>query len=48
MEYIGVRITGWYRSVETSKEEEVERVCKAAPLAVGTGVAEADGVKSKR
>ena len=33
--------------METSKEEEVERVCKAAPLAVGAGVAEADGVNSK-
>ena len=40
----GVGRTDWSRSVETSKEEEVERVCKAAPLTVGAGAAEADGV----
>ena len=33
--------------METSKEEEVERTLKAAPLAVYPGVVEAAGVNAK-
>ena len=36
----------WSRSVETSKEEEVDCILEAAPLAVDTGSVEADGVNA--
>ena len=48
VEYSGVGRTYSSRSVKTSKEEELECLCKAATLAVGAGTAEADGVNSKR
>ena len=38
----------WSRSVETSKEEEVESILEATPLAVCTGEVEADVVNAKR
>ena len=34
--------------METTKEEEVDRGLKYAPLAVGTGAVESDGVYAKR
>ena len=37
----------WSRSVETSKEEEVECVLKAALVAVGEGSVESSGVNAK-
>ena len=38
----------WSRSVETSKEEEVERILKSALLALGSGTVELAGVNAKR
>ena len=35
----------WSRSVETSKEEEVDWVLKASPLTEGAGTVESDGLK---
>ena len=37
----------WSRSTETSEEEEVERILKAALLAVGAGAVEVAGVNAK-
>ena len=37
----------WYRSIEMSYEEEVERVLKAALLAVSAGEVESDEVKAE-
>ena len=37
----------WSRSVETSKEDVVERVLKSSPPVVGTGAVEATAVSAK-
>ena len=37
---------GWYRSIETAYEEEVECGLEAAPLIEGAGVVESNGGKS--
>ena len=39
--------TGCSRSIETSYEEEVERILKATPLVVGAGTVELSGKKVK-
>ena len=47
VEYSGIFVPGWPRSLETYEEEEAEKVIKSAPLAVGAGAVEAAGENAK-
>ena len=47
VEYSGIFVPGWPRSLEKSEEEEAEKVIKSAPLAVGAGAVGAAGANAK-